>query len=210
MTSLVKISADKYCLYDVKSVYYRHSFDNSGVYIRGKNRDESRNVNIDWQKYGETIKLAGEDSKISLDDIKANSEKKIESTIRTIKVSKALTDTEFWNIINSVVYCDKDDRLISIHNISSVISRKTCKKILSKIDNQFIPELTILLANNTPASNNTDIVFRLIVYKNFLTHIIFKGFDFYNGVRETPMLSQYIYEQNQFYDIHDWLEKLVR
>lgn len=207
MTSLVKIADDNYRIYDVKSIYYRLD---AGGYIRGKQRDETRSVNLDWQKYGETIKLASEDSKISLDDVEANLEKKITSEPRNIKICKILTDTEFWTIINSVIYCDKSDRFISIYNISDAIPQKICKKILFKINNQFIPELTISLCNNIPSLDDNYMVNNPMVYKNFITHIIFKGFDFYNAVRETPMLSLYIYEQNQFYNIYDWLYQIVR
>ena len=208
MTSLVNAPDEKYFIYNNKNVYYKTE-GISGVMRRLSRKDETRYVSVDWKKYGEIIERASEDSKISLDDIKAVDEEKKESESENIRIPRIMSDIKFWNIVNSLRYVDIDERFINLSIIKLKINTKKSKKILFKLNNQFIPELKSILDAESTFSGTSISSFILYndisAYENFITHIIFKGYDFYNGVKETPLLSLYLYEQNQYYPIYKWL-----
>ena len=107
----------------------------------------------------------------------------------------------FWNIMSELNCVDSDDGHMSIRSVR--LTKKQCAHSLKHLDNLFIPYLkTYLDELNILTLIGAD------NYKNFLTHIIAKGKNFYNYIIENPECSLYMCDQ--YYPIYEWLSLLNR
>jgi hypothetical protein len=105
-------------------------------------------------------------------------------------------NAQFWNLIDNLHWYDKDDGkmdIISLHNI-----RENHSFIFGKLETYFIPKLKIDLNNLHVRDilNESD-------YNNFISHIVFKGTQFYNAVTESPDLCMYLLYN--YHPIYNWL-----
>jgi hypothetical protein len=103
-------------------------------------------------------------------------------------------NTYFWNVIDSVIYYDRDE----MHITQIVLLQDDRTYILQKINSTFIPILKKQLSRTAYLEG----IDRLDI-NNFITHIIFKGRLFYTAVVKDPNLSLYLC--TQFYPIYNWL-----
>jgi hypothetical protein len=117
-------------------------------------------------------------------------------------ISTNNTTDHFWNIIRRVVWYDKDERLLTRDNIKIYIIKRDIRYVLECMDNVFIPELKIAVSDGPllqaiePENHN-----------NILAHIIIKGLEFYNGIRNNPDVSLYLCDQ--YYPVYDWLRSCI-
>lgn len=197
MTSLIEKN-NKFQLYSINNRYFtvcKHG------YYPTFSKKQKRNVKIDWERTSELIEEASINPDISFDNFcKYNIEKKTD--IDNVEMFKILDDRKFWKIINKIPYYDKDENKMNINSIN--LKPKICKKILDKINTELIPELKLSFSNISTLECMND----PNEYNNFLTHIIFKGEIFYNGIKNDPVVCLYLQSDYQYYPIYNWIEKI--
>ena len=103
----------------------------------------------------------------------------------------------FWRLVKKLNCYDRDEYTMNIHSID-IYSTGEKEFLLEKINSIFIYILTLKL-KDIPVLDGIN----SIDYNNFMTHIIFKGAEFYMAIILNPEMSLYLCDQ--FYPIHDWL-----
>jgi hypothetical protein len=103
---------------------------------------------------------------------------------------------QFWNIINNLQWYDRDEGMIDNITRQDILENKLF--IFSNLESYFIPELKITLIN---------LPIRTILneseYNNFISHIVFKGTQFYNAVTESPDLCLYLLYN--YHPVYNWV-----
>ena len=102
----------------------------------------------------------------------------------------------FWKIIGRIRCVDKDDGRMSATCIRFNLT--DYRLTLAMLDYHFIPKLKAKLTE-VPFDRLSE-----IEQKNFFTHIIAKGKEFYSWVLSSPSICLYILEKN-YYPIYQWI-----
>ena len=111
----------------------------------------------------------------------------------TILYDSAVKD--FWNIVKKIRISEPDDIIITINNLN--IAQRDISLVMSMVDN-LSKELSMIfkINNITPLIPSDQ-------YDNLITHIIFKGYNFYSEVLNNPDICLYLIDNH--YPIKDWL-----
>ena len=142
---------------------------------------------VDINKYKKEKQLEEKKDNIDIDINNVNINN-IDEIIRNTYV--------FWDIISQIQYCDRDEGHVDSNYIT--FNKDARKFLLSKLNDILIPILKKKIQTVSSFENLDN-----IQIKNFMTHIIFKGPEFYKAVILDPDLSLYLY--NNYYPIYDWL-----
>lgn len=228
MTSLTKTHQDKGYLYANENNYistkcpYSRTITNS-----------IRPVCINWNKYGERIvnfsKQHSSNNELNIPTMNSSEQKKsAEISVINLEregdnvsdissnddnVSDISSDDEeieilttqdhqvrevelFWSTISRFRYCDRDEGYVSKNHIR--LNRDEKIFIKRMLDFRFIPQMKTIL-DETPIHDGID----ASEYNNLITHIIFKGKLFYEGIIQNPIVSLYLC--NQYYPIYSWI-----
>lgn len=104
-------------------------------------------------------------------------------------------DQRFWNMLSGIRCYDKDEGIMRETNIK--LPKYKCKEILRNINNVYMP---VLKNKIEPYLNNIELEEDK---KNFMTHIICKGKQFYDVVLNDPIICLYLCDK--YYPLHTWL-----
>jgi hypothetical protein len=211
-----KDETKKVKLYHTNESYYAYE-----SYIRSNRiHIQNRDVAFDWvNKHAEIYNLLNEGSWKFPENIltpgrkspktkkkKAHSGNKTTVNQNTVKQNtvkqRAPSPTSIWKVVKKIRYYDKDEYKMSPRNISGKLTRDDCSYILGQLDTLYFNELRDSL--------DTAGVFATIEEsdeKNIMTHIVLKGNQFYEGIKQCPEIALYL--SNQFYPAYDWLTDIA-
>lgn len=105
-------------------------------------------------------------------------------------------DDNFWRLISKTVCLNRDEGHMTKKNIKLTPNEQSY--VLDMINRKYLPELTAALNDISTSLEDNE-----LEYKNFLTHIIFKGREFYDmalQIHDIVLYMKYIY-----YPIYTWL-----
>ncbi len=129
-------------------------------------------------------------------DISESKQNTIQEVLSSLQIGiESGNDQRFWNMITSIRCYDKDEGIMRETNIK--FPKYKCKEILQNINRVYMPVLKNKLE---PYLNNIELEEDK---KNFMTHIICKGKQFYDVVLNDPTVCLYLCDK--YYPLHTWL-----
>jgi hypothetical protein len=105
-------------------------------------------------------------------------------------------DDNFWRLISKTVCLNRDEGHMTKKNIKLTPDEQG--HVLDMINRKYLPELKEALNDISTSLEDDE-----LEYKNFLTHIIFKGREFYEMALQIHDIVLYINEI--YYPIYTWL-----
>lgn len=105
-------------------------------------------------------------------------------------------DDNFWRLISKTVCLNRDEGHMTKKNIKLTPNEQSY--VLDMINRKYLPELTAALNDISTSLEDNE-----LEYKNFLTHIIFKGREFYDMALQIHDIVLYMNEI--YYPIYTWL-----
>lgn len=153
----------------------------------------SRTVSIDWEKYGS--KIASLSDKSVIPDLKTF--KKTKNSLKNTDNTQNKELDLFWKMVYKTRCVDKDEGYMCQSSFPLNKEESSFSKYI--LNNKMFTHLKEVL--DTTAIR--EVITTDNEYNDIMTHIIFKGQSFYNGIIADPTIALYLCDQ--YYPIYTWI-----
>ena len=166
----------------------------SSTSLPANNNQERENPIINQQR-AQIIDISDESDSDESDSLESK-QNVIQGVLSSLQIGiESGNDQRFWNMLSGIRCYDKDEGIMRETNIK--LPKYKCKEILRNINNVYMP---VLKNKIEPYLNNIELEEDK---KNFMTHIICKGKQFYDVVLNDPTICLYLCDK--YYPLHTWL-----